>query len=313
MQFKQDTRRITDINELTPVDLVPSIGRFDQVYFKREDLYLPFHDMPLLGGGKVKQTISLFEDIEHILNRFNGVVTYVSVNSPQAVIVVKVSRVMGYDTHITIGVNDKLENIIKKHKPVSECVKLGAKVHNVAKIGYNNVLLAKTQELADAEKLYIVHFGINIDEAPESLTNTISTQVQNIPDELDAIVVPVGSGIQFAAIIAGIKKYKKKVGKIIGIQISGYDRSKTINNILMRLNADDMEYIQIVDKTYPYSYHVDAPIINENEPSKSFNMNVVYESKAWKYFINNKKDFGLTRKSKIMYWVVGNNNYLFGE
>ena len=40
-------------------------------------------------------------------------------------------------------------------------------------------------------------------------------------------------------------------------------------------------------------------------------MNVVYESKAWEYVVKHKKEFNLTKNSKVLYWIVGDNNYLY--
>lgn len=303
-------RKIKDINELTPVDTFYNVGGFfEKMYFKRDDLYLPFEDRPKLGGGKVRQTINLFEEFKDRLANYNGVVTYASVNSPQAVIVSRVCKMYGFKSVITFGVNGTTESVITTHKPIRECYELGSELLNVAKIGYNNVLLSRTEEIAKEKNYYIIHFGINIDEAPFSLTESVANQVENIPDELDFLVVPVGSGIQLGAILYGIKKFNKKVGRVIGIQISGYDRSGTIDKIRGHLGATDIPYEQVVDKTYPYSTHLNFLV----KGADSFRLNVVYEAKAMFYILEpgNRERLGLKRDSSILYWVVGDNNYLY--
>lgn len=304
-----DNRRYKG-DELTPVDTYYQVGGFDKMYFKREDLFLPYDELPWLGGGKVRQTISLFNHLKEDLKKYDGIITYSSVNSPQAVIVVKGSIDAGYKAALSFGVNDTVENVVRKHKPIRVCKDLGAELHNVAKIGYNNVLLNKTEVIAKERNYYIVQFGINIDDAPTALTDSIADQVQNIPDKLDVLIIPVGSGIQTGAILYGIKKYNKQVKRVIGIQISGYDRSKTINKILTSLDSTDMVYEQIIDKTYPYSKHLNARI-SCMESKQSLDLNVVYESKAWDYIKRHKKELNLNKTDETLYWNIGSNNFLY--
>lgn len=306
-----DNRRYKDINDITPVDEFYNVGPFKKMYFKRDDLFLPYDGLTrYLGGGKTRQTITLFEHLKDELKKYDGVITYSSVGSPQAVIVVKGAIDAGYKAAISFGVNDTIENVVKNHKPIRACKELGAELYNVAKIGYNNVLLAKTEEIAKKHNYYIIHFGINIDNAAHALTDTIANQVQNIPDKLDFLIIPVGSGIQTAAILYGIKKFKKEVGKVIGIQISGYDRSKTIGKLLTSLECEDVPYEQIIDKTYPYSTHIEYPI-RHTDFRKNINLNVVYESKAMDYVVKHREELEIKRDSEILYWVVGENNYLY--
>jgi hypothetical protein len=303
-----DYRIFRKLDELTPVDCVSNVGDFDEVLFKRDDLFLPFEDTPRLGGGKVRQAISLFCSLTDKLKRYNGISSYVSVSSPQAMVVTRTAKEFGYKTHLVIGVNSPVKDVIKKHRPIRECHRAGAEIHNLAKIGYNTVIKNKAQKFSAKHNLYLINFGINVDENTEALVGSVADQVKNIPDKLTAIVVPVGSGIQFASIIAGVKKYRKDIDRIIGIQISGYDRKKDINHILDKLDIK-CDYEFYIDKTYPYTKHITAKITNTDDYSKSFEMNVVYESKAWKALLRER--YGLKRKDTILFWIVGNNNYLY--
>lgn len=303
-------RSVKNINELTPVDCIPNICGLNEMYFKRDDLYLPFDDMPWLGGGKVRQTISLFEKVKDEISLKDGIITYVSINSPQSVIVAKVANMMGIKCNIVIGVNDNLDNIISKHKTMFESNKLGANILNVVKVGYNNVLLSHTKRIANENNYYIIYFGINIEEYTKELTECISNQVKNIPDELDYLIIPVGSGIQMGGILNGIKKYNKKVKRIIGIQISNIDQSNTINKILKDLETD-IVYEQIVDNTYKYAKHLDVNIYNSNNRNESFKLNVVYEAKSFDYFKKHKNEFGVKKNDKVLFWVIGDNNFLY--
>ncbi|HRR48718.1 MAG TPA: pyridoxal-phosphate dependent enzyme [Bacteroidales bacterium] len=303
-----DDRVIKNLDEQTPVDTIHNVGDFDTVLFKRDDLFLPFEDTPRLGGGKVRQAFSLFSSLSEKLKRYNGISSYVSVSSPQAMVVTRTAKEFGYKTFLVVGVNSSVENIIEKYRPIRECYRIGAEIHNLAKIGYNTVIKNRAKKFLEENNLYLVNFGINVDENTEALVGSVADQVKNVPDNLDAVIVPVGSGIQFASIIAGIKKYNKNVDRIIGIQISGYDRTKDINYILDKLNIK-CDYEFYIDRTYPYTKHITTKITNTEDFSKSFEMNVVYESKAWKALLRER--YNLKRTDKILFWIVGNNNYLY--
>ena len=59
---------ITNKNDLTPIE------EYNGVYFKRDDLFMPFEDMPI-SGGKVRQMISLVEDrLVEIKDHYNNTV-----------------------------------------------------------------------------------------------------------------------------------------------------------------------------------------------------------------------------------------------
>ena len=61
----------------------------------------------------------------------------------------------------------------------------GAKVEVLAKSGRHNVLKAKAETLAQAARMFVVQYGINLDDYGEVLLGAVAEQVQNIPDGLD--------------------------------------------------------------------------------------------------------------------------------
>lgn len=302
-----EKRRIKDIDELTPIDTYYKVGGFDKMYFKREDLFLPYDDMPMLGGGKVKQTISLFDSMKNELRKYNGIITYIQVDSPQGIIISKVAKDNDLKMAITIGVKD-VNKAISLHKSLKECVKVGAEIIPIGVCRSNIIALQNTLPIAKEKNYYTIHFGINVDDNPQILTEKIINQVENIPDELDVLISPTGSGIQTAAILAGIKKFNKKVKRVISIQISGLNVVKRIDNILDKLGASDMKYEMIIDKTYPYGKHIHTKICCM-ESTQSMDLNIVYESKAWEYLKIHKKELNIDRNSEILFWNVGNNNF----
>lgn len=59
---------IKNKNDLTPIE------EYNGIYFKRDDLFMPYDDMPI-SGGKVRQMISLVENrLVEIKNYYNNTV-----------------------------------------------------------------------------------------------------------------------------------------------------------------------------------------------------------------------------------------------
>jgi len=122
----------------------------------------------------------------------------------------------------------------------------------------------------------------------------IADQVQNIPDNLDNLIIPTGSGITAGSILRGIKRYGKRVKNIHVVHISGMDRRQKINGI-----EDGVPYIYIQDNTCLYNKKVKRTIAD------GFTLDYIYEAKAYHWMLNNL-DY---RKEKTLFWCVGNVNY----
>lgn len=282
--------RVTGLYDLTPIE------EHNGILFKRDDLYQPFDDIPL-SGGKVRQAMKLIENqLDNIRNIYNNtVITGTSVQSPQGIIVSRVAKEFGVHSILVFGATNSKS--IQKHNLVKNALLFTDRIDTESKMGYNSTLDAriKTMMFDEGKDYFNIKFGINLDEDADAIVDTVSRQCENLPDDLDLLVAPAGSGIMLGGIIKGCKKYNKKC-KIIGVQISGYDRSSTIDHILGYNN--DYEYEQIIDKTYPYSTHLDIQI------APGFKLDPVYESKAYDYMI---KHIDIKDK-KVLFWVVGDSN-----
>lgn len=262
------------VNDLTPIE------KYNGIYFKRDDKFQPFKDIPL-NGGKLRQAFLLlyynYIDIKHWCDGHVGSAT--SMLSPQGIIITRVAKEFGFKTYLAIG-GKRDNSLILLAKEIGAIIKR----YN---IGYEKTLITM---LKQEHKFFMVKFGLNVSTNRSAIINANALQVKNIPDKLDMLVIPVGSGISMAGILAGIKRYKKKVKRIIGIQIAGYDRRDVIDGIV-----SNTKYEFYQDKTYPY-HKLMSLYININE-----SLDPLYESKAFEYFINN---FDFYRK-KVLFWIVG--------
>ncbi len=278
------------IDELTPVE------EHRGILYKRDDLYVPFHDVPL-SGGKVRQSLCLLRDnYEYIRDECEGtVITATSVKSPQGIIVSRAAKEFGFRSILVVGATK--EKTLSQNVMMNRALSFGCEIDSEAKMGYENVLMSRIDSICKYHNYFVIKFGINLYNNTRAIVDSISNQVQNIPDDLDLLVVNIGSGITFGGILRGLTKYNKHPKKVIGIQIAGYDRRNTINQIAGDYYCD-YEYIQ--DKTYPYSRMLKVMFSDKEY------LDPIYESKAYNYMMKNLD----TENNKTLFWIVGNSMFV---
>lgn len=290
---------VTNYNELTPVEL------HNGVYYKRDDLFQPYSDIPI-NGGKVRQCIALVENnLEHIKRDCNNTIaTASSIESPQGIIIARVAKEYELKSILAVGGGTDADKLVAKHKLLRACKDVGCEIRAVNKLGYNSVLYSKLQEMQKTEKFFIALFGINVDSNFDSILGTTIKQVDNLPlDKLHTIVVPVGSALMYSAILIGLQEkgwLKEKENRCIGIQIANTGRKDTIDSVLAkRFFMQRIKYDFVLDPTYKYHTYV-----KQNINGTNIALDPIYEAKAHEYAIKNGmlKDDGT-----CLYWVVGNS------
>ena len=279
------------INDLTPVEV------HDGIFYKRDDKYMPFDDVPL-SGGKVRQACSLLlENYEHIRDDCDGLVATASaLSSPQGIIIARVAKEFGFRSLILFGGTHK-KSVLKKHPLTLYITNFGARVNLTAKLGYDDVVQSYLKKLIkEGLKCFNVRFGINLSSSPKSIIEAIGRQVQNIPDDLDMLIIPCGSCITACGIMWGLQEYNKVPKKIYLIQISNKFREKEISEASNALKIQFPEYTYIKDATYPYNKKVRLPFGGGY-------MDPIYEGKAFDY-MNKHID---TKGKKVLFWIVGDS------
>jgi 1-aminocyclopropane-1-carboxylate deaminase/D-cysteine desulfhydrase-like pyridoxal-dependent ACC family enzyme len=287
--------------ELTPV--VKHNGSL--IYYKRDDLYTPY-GKEHINGGKTRQAIQLFSEIyssDILPNHNNGVVTASSVHSPQSAIIAKVASDFGADCIVAIGGSS--EETMDSHHMIRLCKYYGADVVNVAGHGMTSAIDALAKRKIISENNYmLIKFAIAMDNNPEAIFSGVIDQVANIPDELDVLVVPVGSGIQFAGILVGLEKYGKKVGRVIGVGFC--DRRKNIDGYLNQFKYGDVLFgdgevkefsdYEMILTDYDYNKSIWEKCMADDSM-----LDDIYEGKAHLWMRENID----ISKEKTLFWCVG--------
>ncbi len=273
---------------------ITPIEEYDGIYFKRDDLFRPFGLEPL-NGGKLRQAINLIAyNLDKIRSDYHGkVATMGAVDSPQGLIVTRVANHYGLKCNVFYG---NIGDAIKENQFIRHTRFFGGEVESILGIAFDNRLLPEVQKLQNygsGNNFFLIKFGINIEEYPYGI-DCIADQVQNIPDDIEHLVIPAGSGISAGSILRGIKKYNKQIAKISVVHVSGRDRQDKIK--------------EIAGNDILFKYHEDIKISHHKKVKRFithvFELDQIYEAKVYEWLLRR----GDYKTEKTLFWVVGNAN-----
>ena len=260
------------------------------IYYKRDDMFCPYGDV---NGGKVRQTRLLFSKYVCPPGGWRGVVAAVSVHSPTGPVISRVAKHFNTPCIIAVG-GTTPENLDKL--PMMKLTKhFGAEVRIVAGHGMKNAITARVNEICKETGYHNIDFSHHIYNDADLMFNTNGDQVENIPDELDVLVMSLGVGIQFACVLKGLKEYNKKVKRIIGVQV-GPDRRKLIDGYLNQNPLTEPRF----DLEYELVQYKSAYSKSEIQKVGEFYLDDIYEAKAHKWMLEN-----INMDQKILFWCVG--------
>lgn len=287
--MKTSSRIIKDMNELTPVDNI------DGMWFKRDDLYQPFDDIPL-NGDKIKQCNRVVSALaDEINDKYDGrVFSAGGMHSPQGIIITRCCKEYGLDPTMFYGAT-KFDSVIK-HDIIRHILNMGGNVNIRCKLGYESTIISNTINHFPYEG-FNIGFGMNIGR-DDLLCNDVQRQVQNIPDELDNLVIPTGSAIIASAILRGIAQYGKRVKDIHCVQIAGHDRVKTIERLCEGYDVPDFYFH--LSKDYAYTRFVKYTLADGTR------LDPIYEGKAYDFMLRYMPQ--CKNDGKTLFWIVGNTN-----
>lgn len=274
----EDKNIFARINEITPVEEYETGS--GKILLKRDDKF----SCGYVNGGKLRQAIYLIgKNLEAIRDRNGGVVVSASsIKSPQSAIISTVCNRYGLSCRVvTYKTGEKNINLTIAQKE-------GAKIYGT-KSGYTSVIESF------ARRNFSNAFFTNMGFASNEIIDANVGQVANIPLNLDYLVIPVGSAMNFISIIKGLDKYKNNVQKIVGVYV-GKEPFKTVDKYIPKVFGTRLGYdVTLVKYDKPYSTWVN---VNNNF------FDPIYEAKAYDWIINNLD----VANSRILLWVVGRRN-----
>ncbi len=272
-------------NSLTPVQEINGL------LMKRDDLYTPLGHGEV-NGGKLRQCMMLTDSVLASQDDVRCLFTYCSIHSPQAPITAASALAHGLPCYIVYG-GAKPENI--KALPMPRlAMKYGAEIIIGARSGRHSILHAKTKPLAEKKRGFIVQYGINLTDHGDVLLDAVSAQVQNIPDEIENLVMTCGSGITASGVMIGLHRYGKKV-KNVHLVATAPDRRAFIHENLKKYGADREFHYHSLFHTPGFQYEKGAKAV-----WGGLKLHPHYEAKTMQWFLQS----GL-QPSDTLFWIVG--------
>lgn len=252
--------------QLTPIE------RKNNIWLKRDDLF----EIAGVCGGKARTCW-------HLSQRATGLVSAGARQSPQILIVAHIARYL--------GIPCRIHTPFGKYSPeMNEAKELGAEIIQ-CKPGFNNILISRAKKDASILGWTEIPFGMECNEAIEQTRK----QVENIPEDVERIVVTVGSGMSLAGLLWGLfdisgensifsynqnSNKKKVVGVVVGA------------NPIKRLNAYAPpmweDYVELVQSDINYHSPAEKSFLNDIQ------LDPIYEAKCLPYLREND-----------LFWVVG--------
>lgn len=216
---------------------------------KRDDLF----QIGGSRGGKVRTCLALMAQPD-----VTGVVTAGSRHSPQVNIVATIAARLGLPCRIHVPSGDTTPELAAAAAAGSDVVQ-----HSP---GYNNVIIKRARDDAEALGWLNIPFGM---ECPEAVNQT-ARQTENIATVTPTrIVVPVGSGMSLAGILTGLANHGNTT-PVVGVVV-GADPTDRLDTYAPH---DWRNMVTLVESTYDYADHHPAPFLGD------LDLDPVYEAKC---------------------------------
>ena len=289
------------LTELTPV------VRGERFSWKRDDAFAPYGALGV-NGAKVRFLCWLLQRAVDAGDRV--VLTAGSVKSPQIGRTAVVARHFGLPCVVVLGATRPDSPV--KHINVEVAREAGAEFDYI-NVGYNPALQKRLRELHEALGGYRISYGVSVpdDSTPELAREfhaLTAAQVQNLPESMETLIVPFGSGNSAASVLQGIDKYRPPNLKMVVLAGMGPDRTKWLKT---RLELMGLEY------PYKLCHRVDLFERGWTNYGKrvshridGFDGHPTYEGKLMRWIDEKDRWWAEGGPDKVCMWVVGNERPL---
>jgi hypothetical protein len=298
---------------LTPVQKV------DNLYFKREDFFAPL-GYGGINGSKLRQAIWMFSNDQREV-----LISGCSVKSPQSPMGSAISRHYGCESIHVIGATNPVSAM---RRPMVRMATWFGAEFDIVKVAYNPVLQNRVKFLRERglkDFSYYLQYGITCpansnDKFVYDFHILGANQVRNIPDEVENIILPLGSCNSAISVLMGIKLYKPGIKNVylIGIGPKHFDfLNQRLCSILESsgVNVFDFNKQFQEDKLFEipetgYNLHYDdlhgMGFTDYQQEVKERYADIIlhptYEAKVFKYIRLKRPDL---INSKTLFWIIG--------
>jgi len=287
-----------------PLALTPVQNR-NGMWYKREDTFrLPNG----VNGSKLRACFHLIGQAQRA--GAMEVVSAASVLSPQSAMGATVARQLGLGSVTIVGGTTPEKSI--KHQAIAMAHAEGSEILAIP-VGYNPALQSFARGFVISNPgTWRLPYGITTDadaslEDIREFVEVGAAQVANLPDEIENIVLPFGSGNTAAGVIYGLMKTRPASLKTIYLMTIGpdrytwlEDRLAALGHPLSELTAQGVE-IQRMHLHPAFATYGDRM----KETLDDIVMHPTYEGKVVRYLNNSQPSWWTARDGRTLFWIVG--------
>ncbi len=305
------------LDDLTPVERVGNLR------FKREDKFAPL-GYGGINGSKVRQAIWLIHRYVRTAPNPVGILSTSSFNSPQISAASVIGRHYGLDVvHVVGAAGPGTMKANSKYPDVEIGLAAGARfLYRPRGLARHTVLQARLEKLAETEE-FRDYYRLPYNLGPEDDTDAASIeafhrvgarQVENLPDDMERLVIPCGSGNSTVSVLYGIGRRHaqahnrlKNLKEIVlfgigpcklGLLMARLDAIDRVTGLGVRPIFSDGAYvIKTVDLTDVYEYSRTVHTIYEG-----IHFHPRYEGKVMKELLSRHPR--LVNPGTV-FWIVG--------
>lgn len=286
---------ITDPRALTPVEL--RNGR----YYKRDDLH---------GSASYPVNGSKFRACRYLVSEAaqagaTHVISASSVLSPQAAMAGVLAEEYGMDCTLVLGATR--DDTAPRHTSVQVAMAAGATLNTATKVGYNPMIQRAGKALARELGAWQLPYGITTpaDATPEQVEAFLQVgapQVQNLPPEVDTLVMAFGSGNSTAAVLYGLATYGHTLERVVLVGV-GPDRLEWVQRRLASVGVawDQLPEILHMPLHGWYANYGDRM----PETADDIVMHPTYEGKVVRFLNGATFPWWNNRDGKTCFWIIG--------
>ena len=281
-------------------DLTPVENR-GGMWYKREDLFSgPFG----VNGAKYRACRHLAA--RAVLEGYERVVSAASVLSPQSAMAAVVARDFGMESTVIVGGTTPEKAV--RHRSIEIATAAGATIESI-KVGYNPALQGAGRRRAEELGAWQLPYGITTrndahrDEVHD-FVRVGAPQTQNLPDEVETLLLPFGSGNTGAGVLYGLHDHRPASLKKVVLFTIGPDRLGWVKDRLGWFGRDmtppgvDLEIVPLHPTWATY-----GDKMPETEDGIVFHP--TYEGKIVRYMKTLESPWWNQRDGKTAFWIVG--------
>lgn len=285
---------------VSPDELTPWENR-DGRWYKREDYHRNDYGV---NGAKYRACRHLME--RAILNGADHVVSASSVLSPQAAIAATLAEELGVGCTVLVGAS-RPETAVK-HPSIQIAVEAGAWLDTSTRVAYNPVIQRAGERLALNLGAWQLPYGITTpkDAAPDDVDAFLQVggeQVKNLPEGIETLVLPFGSGNTTAGVLWGLLNYGTRHLRELVLVGVGPDRMKWLEDRLDYVGCD-RRFLPPITHTPLHGWFADYGD-KMPETVDGIVMHPTYEGKVVRFLNLAEPEWWTRRDGTTCLWIVG--------